>query len=81
MRNYITILKNGWDNYCMGCLHDGEEPSYVKFLFMYIQHYVQVLICRTKGHDLESDSYVNPDSGGEDVWCNRCNHNWGHIYY
>lgn len=57
-----------------------ERP--IRFLLHVLYLYkIAPLICKIKGHDLQSDDYATPDTGYMGCSCNRCGQSWGEILY
>ena len=39
------------------------------------------LVCKARGHDLESDDFAGPDFGYMGAHCKRCGQSWGSYLY
>jgi len=85
-------MEYSYNDYLFDCYHDklqGEKkrirPNRVDWLFQSVKFAVHMriatLICKHRGHDIVDNGYATPDSGVDDISCNRCGWGFYHIYY
>lgn len=54
-----------------------EEMSLREQLWYGLMSYV----CRMTRHRVVGESYATPDTGGDNLWCDRCGADFSIIYY
>ncbi len=71
----------GWGDYNISCFSSEEKPRIIIFLIVNAKQVINHLTCCIKGHDLISDDWGGPESGGMGAHCERCGWSWSHVLY